>query len=248
MKPQTIHAKYSQISLLGQTILNGVAYPDDDEKRMSDNSLQFDWILMLKYNFEFLFQENPNVFVAGNLLWYPVEGENKTRLAPDLMVVFGRPNNYRGSYIQWLEEDIAPQVVVEVLSPGNRRAEMQRKRLFYERFGVEEYYQYNPTTNDLKIWRREHKKLRLVAMAVEHDAETYVSPRTRVKFKLTEAALTLYYPNGKPFENPVEITNRYHKQEQVVKEEKRRADKEKRRADKLAGKLRELGIDPDSLK
>jgi hypothetical protein len=60
----------------------------------------------------------------------------------------------------------------------------------------------------------------------------------------------------------VEITNQYHKQEQIVKEEKRRADKEKHRADKekhradkekhradkLAGKLRELGIDPDSLK
>ena len=36
------------------------------------------------------------------------------------MVVFGRPKGYRGSYRQWEEGGIAPQVVFEILSPGNR--------------------------------------------------------------------------------------------------------------------------------
>ena len=67
-----------------------------------------------------LFRDDPDVFVAGDLLWYPVEGDPKTRIAPDAMVVFGRPKGYRGSYKQWDEGGIAPQVVFEVLSPGNR--------------------------------------------------------------------------------------------------------------------------------
>ena len=65
------------------------------------------------------------------------------------MVVFGRPKGYRGSYKQWEEGGIAPQVVFEILSPGNRPGKMQRKFQFYDRYGVEEYYVYDPDTNEL---------------------------------------------------------------------------------------------------
>ena len=42
----------------------------------------------------------------------------------------------------------------EVLSPGNTPTEMKRKRLFYERYGVEEYYEYDPDRGQLHGWRR----------------------------------------------------------------------------------------------
>ena len=61
-------------------------------------------------------------FVAGDLLWYAQQGDPTERLAPDAMVVFGRPKGDRGSYKQWEEDGIAPQVVWEVLSPGNTTA------------------------------------------------------------------------------------------------------------------------------
>jgi Uma2 family endonuclease len=70
--------------------------------------------------------------VAANLLWYAVEGKPAIRGAPDIFVVFGRPKRLRGSYKQWEEGGIAPQVVFEILSPGNRPGEMQRKFAFYE--------------------------------------------------------------------------------------------------------------------
>lgn len=107
---------------------------------MSDNTKQFRWIVTIKENLEILFANNPEVFVAGDLLWYPVEGDNKTRVAPDAMVVFGRPKGDRGSYKQWLENNIPPQVVFEILSPSNTIKEMSKKMLFYQQYGVEEYY------------------------------------------------------------------------------------------------------------
>src|SRR4051795_2534945 len=116
-----------------------IDYPDSDGLPMSDNTLQFQWITTLVGGLEALFRDDPNVFVAGDLLWYPVEGDNVTRSAPDAMVAFGRPKGYRGSYKQWVEGGIAPQVVFEILSPGNRAGRMVRKFRFYERFGVEEY-------------------------------------------------------------------------------------------------------------
>ena len=92
------------------------------------------------------------MFVAGDLLWYPVAGDNKTRIAPDALVAFGRPKGDRGSYKQWEEGGMAPQVVFEVLSPGNTRQEMADKLAFYDRYGVEEYYLYDPDHGRLQGW------------------------------------------------------------------------------------------------
>ena len=73
-----------------------IVYPDSDGKPMADNTRQFRWITTIKSNLDWLFANNADVFVAGDLLWYPVEGDNKTRQAPDVMVAFGRPKGKRG--------------------------------------------------------------------------------------------------------------------------------------------------------
>ncbi len=70
------------------------------------------------------------------------------------MVAIGRPKGERGSYRQWEEGGIAPQVVFEILSPGNRFAELLRKLRFYQRYGVEEYYVYDPDRGLLDGWLR----------------------------------------------------------------------------------------------
>jgi len=67
-------------------------------------------------------------------------------------VVFGRPASDRSSYLQWREEGVAPQVLFEVLSRGNTVAEMTHKFLFYEQYGVEEYYVYDPDRSSLDGW------------------------------------------------------------------------------------------------
>src|SRR5205809_3637619 len=95
-----------------------VQYPESDGLPMAENTKQFRWIVTIEGGVDALFREDPNVFVAGDLLWYPVEGNNTIRTAPDVLVAFGRPKGDRGSYLQWLEDNIAPQVVFEVLSPG----------------------------------------------------------------------------------------------------------------------------------
>src|SRR5271166_2796628 len=85
-----------------------IIYPDDDGQPMAENTLQFEWIVTIQGGLDAEFANDPNVFVAGDLLWYPVEGEPKIRQAPDAMVVLGRPQGYRGSYKQWEEDGIAP--------------------------------------------------------------------------------------------------------------------------------------------
>ena len=112
-----------------RTATDAAEYPDSDGQPMADNTLQWDWMVKIvgELREQFAGQE---VFVAGDLLWYPVKGDPKTRQAPDALVAFGRPPGYRGSYKQWEEAGIAPQVVFEVRSPGNTRNEMAAKQGF----------------------------------------------------------------------------------------------------------------------
>jgi hypothetical protein len=100
-----------------------IAYPESDGKPMTDNTLQWDWMVKIVGELREVFA-GQDVFVAGDLLWYPVKGDPKTVAAPDAMVAIGRPPGYRGSYKQWEEAGIAPQVVFEILTPGNSREEM----------------------------------------------------------------------------------------------------------------------------
>ncbi|WP_013321668.1 Uma2 family endonuclease [Gloeothece verrucosa] len=224
-----------------------VIYPDSDGQPMADNTKQFRWIVTIKENLEWLFADDANVFVAGDLLWYPVEGNNKICQAPDAMVVVGRPKGDRGSYKQWEEANIPPQVVFEILSPGNRRAEMNRKLLFYDRFGVEEYYLYDPDENHLSGWLRTEGFLDVI-----DPIDQWISPRLKIRFNLVSPELQIFYPDGSRFLTYSEIAQRAQQAEtRATQAEARaqqaetRAQQAETRAAKLAQQLRAMGIEPD---
>jgi len=180
-----------------------IIYPDSDGQPMADNTTQFRWIVLLKENLECLFAQNPDVFVAGDLLWYPVEGKPDIRVAPDVFVVFGRPKGDRGSYRQWQEDNIAPQVVFEILSLGNTLKEMLKKQQFYDRYGVEEYYIYNPENNELTGLQRLEDSLTVI-----EEIKNWTSPRLGIRFVLTPETLEVYYPDGTPFLTTIELKQR----------------------------------------
>jgi Uma2 family endonuclease len=177
-----------------------IDYPDQDGNPMSDNTKQFRLIVMIKENLEVFYAKFLDVFVAGDLLWYPIEGDNKTRLAPDAMVVFGRPKGDRGSYQQWKEGNIAPQITFEILSPSNYAPEMEEKRVFYETHGVEEYYSYDPDRFRLKGWLRQNDQLLPIL-----EMNGWVSPRMGIRFALNQGELEIYRPDGRKFLTSVEL-------------------------------------------
>ena len=222
-----------------------IIYPDSDGQPMADNTKQFQWIVTIKENLEILFASQSNVFIAGDLLWYPVSGET-IRQAPDVLVVFGRPKGNRGSYNQWEEENIPVQVVFEILSPGNTLKEMAKKLRFYERYGVEEYYIYDPDKNDLNGWLRTQESEQNRLEVIE-EINTWVSPRLGIRFHLTPQTLEIYRPDGEKFLTSVELAQQREQERQRADNAETQLLEERQRYQDLLKKLQEKGINPEQL-
>ncbi|MGB0563775.1 MAG: Uma2 family endonuclease [Spirulinaceae cyanobacterium] len=187
-------------------------YPDSDGKPMADNTLQYQWIVRLVENLKHLLKDQ-TAFVAGDLLWYPVQVKSipgqpppkVPRQAPDAMVVLGRPDGYRGSYKQWQENNIAPQVVFEIISPSNTGAEMISKQCFYARHGVLEMYCYNPESFEFWGFARSHPQAAITTV-VNSTALPWTSPCLQIRFAWGAAGLEVFYPDGAPFKTFAELT------------------------------------------
>ncbi len=213
-----------------------IVYPESDGKPMADNMLQFSYIVYIKEGLSSIFHQSDDVLVAGDLLWYPVEKQPAICAAPDAMVVFGRPRRMDlGSYKQFEEDDIAPQVVFEVISPNNTAREMEQKLDFYDEHGVEEYYVYDPQKGTLEGYQRDGEHLRAIL-----EMNGWVSPRLGVRFELRADELILYESSGEMFRSLPEHNELRKLAEQRAEEERQRAEEERQRADKAEQELTRL--------
>ncbi len=246
-------------------------YPSDDGELMSDDTLHFEWILFVYDAIRETFQDRTDVFTACNLLWYPVEGRPDIRRAPDTLVVLGRPKGPRSCWKQWEEEDQPPHFAVEVASKSNTEDEFREKLAFYDRYGVKEYLVYDFTRKKLAIWSREvdpttGKPLELKLVS---SGEPWTSPLLNITFWMSDdGALGIRLPDGRLARSHEDVLRDWQHERARAEAEKERAEAEKvraeiarttaeaesqraaaekARAERLAAKLRELGLDPDSI-
>ena len=229
--------------------LNSDPYPESDGQPMAESSEQYDWLVKIKENLEILLADRADAVVAGDLFWYPdPDARRFPPQAPDVMVILGRPKGKRRTYRQWEEAGIAPQVVFEIRSPGNRAAAMADKHRFYERHGVEEYYVYDPDRHELEIYQRRGPRLEK-----QRHLNGWVSGCLGIRFALMPKTLELYFPNGEPFHTSVELARlwasaeaRAAREAQRAEQERAEKEQERQRAELLAQRLRALGVDPDA--
>jgi len=200
---------------------------------MADNTLQFEWIVTLQGNLDLLFRDDPTVFVAGDHLIYPVKGRADIRVAPDVYVAFGRPKGHRGSYKVFEENNVFPQVIFEVWSPGNMATLVNEKLRFYAQYGAEEYYVLYPERPEFwQGWLRQGNSL--VAI---REMNGFVSPRLGIRFESIRGEIAVYHPNNNPFISYIERSvlaeqehARAEQQQALAGYERTRADAERARA------------------
>ena len=226
-----------------------INYPETDGKPMAESTLQFQWLTLIKFGLEATFREDENVFVCRRPVLVPGRRLSWYLLCPGCDGSAGATQRTPG-FLHAVERRQHP-------AAGRHRNYFQRQPLWrndekiqvYERYGVQEYYIYDPERNELEGWLRENDELQPVS-----DVDHFLSPLLRIRFERTEDILNLYHPDGKPFVSYLEIFDKNEQyvaqlaaQQELLQAESERANAEKTRADKLALRLQELGIDPDTI-
>jgi hypothetical protein len=107
------------------------------------------------------------------------------------------------------------------------------KLRFYERFGVLEYYLYDPDLVRIFGWQRDGDELREIRAM-----NGWTSPLLGIRFVLPNGELQIHRPDGKRFLTYVELTQ---ERDQFAHER----DAERQGAERLAAQLRALGIEPE---
>ena len=119
-----------------------IHYPDSDDCPMPEGGFQFNSLTYAVMALRTHFQTRNDVYVAGNMFIYDIEGNPHSSVAPDVFVVFGIPAHTRSVYLLW--EEAAPDFVMEIASSSTVERDRVLKRERYAGLGVKEYWQYDP--------------------------------------------------------------------------------------------------------
>jgi len=192
-------------------------------------------------------QQRPDGFVSGNMfLYYSLEqARSRNFKGPDYFVVLRVPKGERKSWVIW-EQGKGPDVVIELLSPSTAHYDKthydktSKKQLYEQTIRVPEYFWFDP------FEPRDWAGFRL-------RGSYYVPIEPDAKGRLKSEVLGLYLVKWQGLFRDIETTwIRWATEagELVPTEaelERQRAKLAEQRAERLVQKLRELGVDPDTL-
>ena len=134
------------VRMKSQVAAAPIEYPSSDGIPMGETERHAVVTMDARQALGHFFRERPDAYVGIDMLLYWVEGDPKQSVAPDVFVVFGAPKlPRRDTWLVWKEGGQTPDFVLEVTSKKTRRTDEGKKRRLYERLGVEEHWQFDPT-------------------------------------------------------------------------------------------------------
>ncbi|MBE9249168.1 Uma2 family endonuclease [Dolichospermum sp. LEGE 00240] len=174
--------------------------------------------------------------VLANQFLYYAQSFPKLRVAPDVMVIFDVPPGGRDNYKVW-EEGQVPQVVLEMTSAGTQRQDQEQKKLLYEQLGILEYWLFDPKGEWINKKLQGYRLQDEIYQPITDSLSQPLGLRLEV-----EGELVRFYrlDTGDKLLIPTELAEK-------AESERQRADDAEAKVAILAQRLRELGIDSDSL-
>jgi Uma2 family endonuclease len=213
-----------------------VAPPGDlysDEPPM-ETYLHLVQMLLLFESLELFWNDRNDFFAAGNLTIYfsPRQLKSEHFRGPDFFVVLGTERRPRKSWCVWEEDGKYPNVIVEVLSESTEAVDRGlKKQIYQDVFRTPDYFWFDPETLELAGFHLIDGRYEpLTADA----AGRLWSAQLELALGLHEGKLRFFTREGELLPAAKELAAR------VALAEERTA--------LLSSKLRELGVDPATLK
>ena len=126
---------------------DGIEYPTSDGRPVAETPLHYRRLADAAHALMARFDPEPGVYVGVNMLVYDEPGNPRRHLSPDVFIAFGVEDRDRDIFKLWEEE--SPSFVLEMTSKTTRQ-EDEGKKLRYARWGVSEYFLYDPRAEYVK--------------------------------------------------------------------------------------------------
>jgi Uma2 family endonuclease len=251
-----------------QDIPERVIFPTGDlysDEPPLETELHLRQIILLLKCLDWLWRDRNDFYVAGNLTIYYSQKQRKSEdfRGPDFFVVLGTERKPRKSWVVWEEEGKYPNVIVEMLSPTTANTDREfKKKLYQDTFRTPDYFWFDPYTLEFAGFHLVDGKYQ----ALLPNSEGYLwSEQLELYLGIHQNKLRFFKASGELVPTPEEVADSERQQkefaqqladserqqkefaQQLADSERQQKEFAQQRADRLAAKLRELNIDPDTI-
>jgi Uma2 family endonuclease len=195
-----------------------------------ETELHLQQIILLLECLKWLWRDRNDFYLAGNLTIYysPRQRKSEDFRGPDFFAVLGTQRKTRKSWVVWQEDGKYPNLIIEILSPKTAATDKGfKKQLYQDTFRTPDYFWFDPYTLEFQGFCLMSGQYQLL----EPNNQGHLwSQQLGLYLGIHQEQLRFFTPEGNLVPTPEEA-----------------AEKETQRAERLAAKLRELNIDPDTI-
>jgi Uma2 family endonuclease len=219
----------------------GYLYSDEPPLETDLHRLQMTLLIQC---LEWLWQSNNNFYTSGNITVYysPRQLKSEHFRGPDFFVVLDTERKPRKSWVVWEEEGKYPNLIVELLSDSTAKTDRGlKKQIYQDIFRTPEYFWFDPHNLEFAGFVLLAGKYQPIE---PNDRGWLWSQQLELFLGVEQNQLRFFTPEGELVPTPSEVAKQ---EKQRAEKEKKRAEEEKQHSDRLAAKLRELGVDPETI-
>jgi len=188
-----------------------------------ETELHLEQIMLLLKCLKWLWRDRTDFYAAGNLTIYYSLNKRKTEKfrGPDFFVVLDTERKTRKSWVVWEEDGKYPNLILEIISESTANTDKDlKKKIYQDTFRTPDYFWFDPYTLEFAGFHLVDGQYQ----PLEPNAQGHLwSQQLGLYLGIHQGLLRFFTTAGNLVPTPEET------------------------AEKLAAKLRELNIDPDSI-
>ncbi|MFH7026348.1 MAG: Uma2 family endonuclease [Heteroscytonema crispum UTEX LB 1556] len=230
-----------------QDTTENVIFPQGDlysDEPPLESELHLRQIILLLTCLEWLWQDRNDFYAAGNLTIYysHKKRRNEDFRGPDFFVVLDTERKTRKSWVVWEEDGKYPHLIVEILSDSTANTDRDlKKKLYQDTFRTPDYFWFDPYTLEFAGFHLVDGKYQ----PLEPNNQGHLwSQQLGLYIGIYQGLLRFFTTEGELVPTPEEEADFQRQQKESEQQQKEIAQQ---KAERLAAKLRELNIDPDTI-
>ncbi len=225
---------------------SGIVYPESDGKPVGETEAHVMATFHLYDFLRFFFKNAHDVYTVAAMLMFYEKGNPKAFKVPDVMVVKGVGKHLRRNFKLWKEKAI-PTVIFEITSKSSVAEDISKTGL-YANLGVKEYFLFDPLDEYLEEGFTGFRLdgLMFTPLAPEADGSFFSAELGLILKREGNLVRVIDPKNGRAIPTLTEAIGMIEEASKA-REGFRGVKEVFRKSACLAAKLREMGIDPDSV-